>query len=66
MKRRQFLKLNTAGTLGILGGGSLWSCRQNVPLFRLSLAPWSLMCRPYGQDDPQGIDLYDYPHEGPL
>lgn len=62
MNRRQFLHLNATGTLGLLASTSLSleSC-QASSLYRLSLAPWSLMRRPYGQKDPEGIDLFDYP-----
>lgn len=30
-------------------------------LFKISIAPWSLMRRIAGQKDPNGIDLWDYP-----
>lgn len=38
-----------------------WPGEQYTPLFELSLAPWSLMRRPHGQEDERGIDLMDYP-----
>ncbi len=51
-------------SLGLLSRpGPIFAGRQirSTPSFELSLAPWSLMRRPFGQADPQGIDLFDYP-----
>jgi len=66
MNRRRFLHDSTLGlsAISLLGLPACATSENNdKPLFELSLAPWSLMRRPYGEADPEGIDLFDYPFE---
>ncbi len=61
MNRREFIELSVAA-----GGLSFFSLAtgcgrpEDVP-FKISIASWSLMRKVYGQEDPEGINLWDYP-----
>ena len=62
MNRKSFLKTSALGTLalGSLPPLSLFSSApfQNL---KISITPWSLMRTGFGGNDPQGIDVFDYP-----
>ena len=62
MNRTSFLKTSALGTLAL---GSLPSLNifSSVPFQNLKIAitPWSLMRTSFGGNDPQGIDVFDYP-----
>lgn len=64
MKRRTFLNrslwLASSVALSHYDVGAK-SISGRKPNFKVSIAPWSLMRKPYGQPDPLGIDLFDYP-----
>ena len=62
MKRRSFINSSIAGTLGVVGLSSF----NSIPLFgqqniKITITPWTLMRTGYGQKDPLGIDVFDYP-----
>ena len=62
MKRRSFINSSIAGTLGVVGLSSF----NSIPLFgqqniKITITPWTLMRTGYGQKDPMGIDVFDYP-----
>lgn len=62
MKRRKFIQNVFIGSLGLAS----YSCStikksKCTPIFKISLGPWSLMRHPFGQADPEGIELFDYP-----
>ena len=62
MKRRSFISSSLIGSLGIVGLSSFKKIallsQQNI---KITITPWSLMRTGYGGDDPQGIDVFDYP-----
>ena len=62
MKRRRFIYTSIAGSLG---SGSLSSfiapLNYSNSNLKISITPWSLMRKGYGDDDPLGIDVFDYP-----
>ncbi|OUU19723.1 MAG: hypothetical protein CBC08_06600 [Flavobacteriaceae bacterium TMED48] len=62
MNRTSFLKTSALGTLAL---GSLPSLNlfSSTPFQNLKIAitPWSLMRTSFGGNDPQGIDVFDYP-----
>jgi sugar phosphate isomerase/epimerase len=62
MKRRSFINSSIAGTLGVVSLSSF----NSIPLFgqqniKITITPWTLMRTGYGQKDPLGIDVFDYP-----
>ena len=62
MKRRTFINSSITGTLGVIGLSSF----NSIPLFgqqniKITITPWTLMRTGYGQKDPLGIDVFDYP-----
>ena len=62
MKRRTFINSSITGTLGVMGLSSF----NSIPLFgqqniKITITPWTLMRTGYGQKDPLGIDVFDYP-----
>ena len=62
MKRRTFINSSITGTLGVMGLSSF----KSIPLFsqqniKITITPWTLMRTGYGQKDPLGIDVFDYP-----
>ena len=62
MKRRIFINSSITGTLGVMGLSSF----NSIPLFgqqniKITITPWTLMRTGYGQKDPLGIDVFDYP-----
>lgn len=62
MKRRSFINSSIAGTLGAVSLSSF----NSIPLFgqqniKITITPWTLMRTGYGQKDPLGIDVFDYP-----
>lgn len=62
MKRRSFINSSIAGTLGVVSLSSF----NSIPLFgqqniKITITPWTLMRTGYGQKDPMGIDVFDYP-----
>ena len=62
MKRRTFINSSISGTLGVMGLSSF----KSIPLFgqqniKITITPWTLMRTGYGQKDPLGIDVFDYP-----
>ena len=62
MKRISFINSSIAGTLGVVGLSSF----NSIPLFgqqniKITITPWTLMRTGYGQKDPMGIDVFDYP-----
>lgn len=67
MNRRKFLI--TTAAYGAMATLSQSRCFPSIPykpnplkpIFKLSLAPWSLMRKPAGESDPNGIPLLDYP-----
>ena len=62
MNRTSFLKTSALGAfaLGSLPSLNLFSSApfQNL---KISITPWSLMRTGFGGNDPQGIDVFDYP-----
>lgn len=62
MKRRNFLQNSTLGTIGITCLSSFSSIfLENLSNIKISITPWSLMRTGYGEKDPKGIDVFDYP-----
>jgi sugar phosphate isomerase/epimerase len=62
MKRRSFLQNSTLGAIGITNLSSFSSIfSENLSNIKISITPWSLMRTGYGDQDPQGIDVFDYP-----
>ena len=62
MKRRTFINSSITSTLGVIGLSSF----KSIPLFsqqniKITITPWTLMRTGYGQKDPLGIDVFDYP-----
>ena len=62
MNRKSFLNTSALGTLAL---GSLPSLNlfSSAPFqnLKISITPWSLMRTGFGGNDPQGIDVFDYP-----
>ena len=59
--RRRFLRRAAALALGPALASCAGSIPGSAPLYRISLAPWSLMRTAAGTPDPDGIPLMDYP-----
>lgn len=57
MKRSTFIKSSILGSIGTLSFSEIKL--KSTP--KISLSPWSIMRKGYGEIDPDGIDLYDYP-----
>ena len=62
MKRRQFIFTGLAGSIGVTSLSSLTALSNNNPTnLKISITPWSLMRTGYGDNDPLGINVFDYP-----
>ncbi len=57
MKRSTFIKSSILGSIATI---SLNGIKLNSNP-KISLSPWSIMRKGYGEIDPEGIDVYDYP-----
>ena len=57
MKRSTFIKSSILGSIATI---SLNGIKLNSNP-KISLSPWSIMRKGYGEIDPGGIDVYDYP-----
>ena len=62
MQRRAFIKSGTLGAVGLSTAGFLSAQIQPTksPL-KISLTPWSLIRASYGDLDPEGMDVFDFP-----
>ena len=62
MKRRKFIHTSLAGSLSALGLSSFSTLsKKNRSNLKISITPWSLMRTGYGDNDPLGINVFDYP-----
>jgi len=67
MKRRQFIHKNLFAAGGVMGLSQFPGLLQEAwasdlkSEFKVSIAPWSLTRKPYGENDPDGIHFLDYP-----
>jgi hypothetical protein len=62
MKRRQFIHTSIAGSIGATSLSSFSSSlNKNTSNLKISITPWSLMRTGYGDNDPLGINVFDYP-----
>ena len=62
MKRRQFIFTGLAGSIGVTSLSSFSTLSNNNPSnLKISITPWSLMRTGYGDNDPLGINVFDYP-----
>ncbi|MEM7010890.1 MAG: sugar phosphate isomerase/epimerase family protein [Verrucomicrobiota bacterium] len=59
INRRQFLQTSVLATGG--AAAASFAETEDDDLFRISVAPWSLMRSVAGKPDADGIDLWDYP-----
>jgi sugar phosphate isomerase/epimerase len=62
MDRNSFLKTSSLGILAI-NSFPLLASLPHLPFknLKISITPWSLMRTGYGGNDPQGIDVFEYP-----
>ena len=62
MKRRQFIFTGLAGSIGVTSLSSFNTLSKSNPSnLKISITPWSLMRTGYGDNDPLGINVFDYP-----
>ncbi len=62
MNRKSFIKTTALGTIAMSTFPSQnLSYTKNFQNLKISITPWSLMRTGYGGNDPQGIDVFDYP-----
>ncbi|MDA9015509.1 sugar phosphate isomerase/epimerase [Flavobacteriaceae bacterium] len=63
MNRKSFIKTSALGVLAINTFPDLTlGIKKSFSNLKISITPWSLMRTGFGGDDPQGINVFDYPH----